>query len=71
MNLHRWMHVPGRGWVALMWSSDPERDMGSIKIGEPCRIDGHDYTVVGIEYAVGLTISHEFGIVIRGEPHAR
>jgi len=67
-----WEHVPGRGWIALVSSSDPTRDATNITLGACMEIDGNTYVIVGIEGAWNLTsppkLSQRFGLVIRGEP---
>ncbi len=65
-----WFEISGRGWVALV-ECDQERSRDQPGLtGQDVKIDGHEYTVVGVERRMpsyAIRKAEPIGLLIRGE----
>lgn len=71
-----WFHITGRGWATATVETAEELGLydPDVLSGTEVEIDGHTYTVGGVEtFCILRSPEHpyhgNFGILIKGEPH--
>jgi hypothetical protein len=57
-----WLHVSGRGWIAIV-PVDQISKTRPPRVGDVSEIDGHEYLITGIE----TQGNKPWGLVIRGD----
>ena len=75
VTFREWIHVSGRGWIAIIDSNDPSTDIQLFMPGRRVHIQGERYLCTGVEVQQSLMSPPRplspFGVLIRGEPVGR